>query len=139
MTKNFSIVKLKSLEFGITVLRSCSAIPFPLVIEINANLKPIQAAIQDYQESIDLFNERKNKIVEEITDPVDQEKANKEVDQEYLDFLKKEYTVDITEIPASKFDSVNVDGVKEVRQQNGAIEKFLYRDAYFTLIDDIIV
>lgn len=139
MTKQFSIVELKSLEFGITVLRSCSSIPFPLVIEINKNLKPIQDAVKEYQESLDLFQERKLKIQEETKEGKEREKANKQLDQDYLDFLKKKYPVELTEIPSSKFAEINVDGVKEVRQQTGEIEKFLYRDAYFTLLDTIIV
>lgn len=137
MIKKYTIGQLQALEFDITVLRACPGIPFSLVNDLNGNLFPIKEAIKKHLESIEVLKDR-SKEIENLKDEA-KVAAETALNKDFITLQKREYSVDVEIFNVSQFKNCQIDGVKEVKQPDNSVEKFLYRDAYFDLLNEIIV
>jgi len=126
LKKSFNIIELQTISHYATILRTCAGIqPFALANNINNCKIAADNAIKKYQEESELIEERKTGALEQS-------------EKDMADLFKKQFEIEIPELKENKFSSLNIDGEKELPQQNGQVLKFSYRDAYFNLLGIII-
>lgn len=119
--KSYSIIRLHELKFQTEVLRACPQITMDTANLINMNHLNFKKAIAQYGEEADLLNER--------TDS-----------ETYLEDVKtlnsKKFDVDVQLLHTHQFKTI--EGDKEVALQDGTSRKFSYREAYFSLLGEVI-
>jgi len=126
LKKSFNIIELQTISHCATILRTCAGIqPFTLANNINSCKIAADNAIKKYQEEYDLINERKADAAEQS-------------EKDMTDLFDKQFEIEIPELKESEFANLDIDGEKELPQQNGQVLKFSYRDAYFNVLGMII-
>ena len=129
--KSYSILKLQELSISTEILRACPQITFETANLINKNNLLIVKAIKDYGEEAKLLQERGGAL--EVND----KEANDLYRKDIQTLNTKKFDVEVVELQSNLF--TNIEGDKEVPQQNGTMHKYSYREAFFSLLGEIIV
>lgn len=124
--RKYSVIELQTITQCVSILRTCNGIPFPLANTLNFCKIKSDEKLKLIQDQVDLINERKPTVGEEI--------SNKDLNE----ILIEKFIIDFPKLKISQFENLDIMGDKEVIQLNNTVTKFSYRDAYFNLINIII-
>lgn len=128
--KSYSVLQLQELKFAAEILRACPQISFQTANLLNKDTLLLEAGIKEYQQEATLLRERG-----EAMDKENGEEAAK-YSSEIVALNNKKFDINIAYIPYTEF--VNIQGDKEVTYGDGTMRKFSYREAYFSLLGEII-
>ena len=134
--KEFTINELLSAENSISVFRACPAITFQQANDINANYGPVKTAITKHNDKLEILRER-NIALQEIkeTDTDGYKKKTEDDKRALIELFKTKHTIEPKILIMAQFKDMEINGEKEIKQQDGSTCRFPYRDAYFNLVD----
>lgn len=126
MKKGYNIFELNNLEFLTRMLRACPQISFEIANNLNRSNTSIALAIKNYQDEASLIDERS--------------KSSGGDDSQIKEDVKllntKKYEIEVIELSGEHFKDIQGEREYFIGQTPA---KFPYREAYFGLLDEIII